>query len=128
MKPKLAPECHRSWFGVGAPTLPVVALALLPKCPICLAAYFGFAAILGVSVHLVAWLFLIMLGALGALVVSGLFSSGRRLGRMTPFLFGVGGLTAILASRIFALPAAIAWAGLTSFCWACILEGKSTRS
>jgi hypothetical protein len=128
MKPKCVSECDWSWLKAGAPTLPVVALALLPKCPVCLAVYFGFAAMLGLSAHIVAWLFVILLGTLGALILSGLFSSGRRSGRMIPFLFGAGGLMAILTTRVFALPAAVAWAGLSSFCWGCILAGKPTKS
>lgn len=120
-------ECHRVRPATGVSALPAFALALLPKCPVCLGVYFGFFAILGISIRVVSWSLVIVLGALGVLVLKSIFSSGRRLGRMTPFFLGSAGLLALLATRIVALPPSVAWTGLSSFCLACVLAGMSPK-
>jgi hypothetical protein len=70
----------------------------------------------------------VVLGSLGALALSAMFCSGRRLGRMTPFFLGSGGLLALLTSRVVALPATVGWTGVSLFCLACILAGYSTKT
>jgi mercuric ion transport protein len=65
--------CHAARRpGVGLTVLPAIGLALLPKCPICVAAYLGVLGSLGIGAWLrAAWLplaaasLLVAIGALG---------------------------------------------------------------
>ena len=99
MKPKLnhGPTARR--WGLATQTLPLFALVLLPKCPLCLAVYLGFFTLLGVGTLTASkWATRLVLLAAG-LVVAKLLRTGIRCGTLVPFWLGLAGFVAVLASR-----------------------------
>jgi uncharacterized membrane protein (DUF485 family) len=113
--------------GFNISPLAIVALALLPKCPGCLAVYFGFVALFGVSAQWMAKSVFWSLIALGVIAAASVLYQGFRSGRRTPFFWVLAGLGVVLASRLFDLPGPFLWLGTSIFCGACLVAGRFSR-
>jgi hypothetical protein len=100
---------------VGVPSVPLVLLVVLPKCPICLGAYLGLFAFLGWSSGVVAT------GANAFLVGCGGFflvhwaRVAHRRRRWFPWVLGVAGFAAVLGVRFLDGPFWLSWAGVIFF-------------
>ena len=111
---------HRNWLALGTQTFSLIALALLPKCPLCVGLYLGFAAAFGVDTLAVARWSSSLLIVSGLLVLVKMLRVGIRFGRLTGFWLGLAGFAAILASRFGYDSAALRASGLLFFCAGCI--------
>ena len=72
-------ECARAGVTIAKWTTPTLILALLPKCPLCIAAYIAIGTGIGVSVSTAAYL---RLGLLGFSVISLLLLTTLTLRRL----------------------------------------------
>ena len=78
---------------------PMAALVVVPKCPICFAAYFGFLSSFGLdAVMLAKWTFPI-LGFFGFYLLLKLFRTGLESRQFLPFWLSWVGFAAIFASH-----------------------------
>ena len=114
-------------MGINVSPLAIVALALLPKCPLCLGVYLGFLAVFGFSAQLIAKSVFFSLATLSVGAAVWLFHQGWRSGRMAPFFWALAGLGVVLVSRLLGLPGPLLWLGTSLFCGACLIAGKLTR-
>jgi len=92
--------------GVAAhlPLVPAIALALVPKCPLCFGAWFGFLSALGVASRLgSAWQMPLLLAFLSVALGSLAVRAGRRRD-YRPLLLGAVGAIALLWGRYAAGP------------------------
>jgi hypothetical protein len=108
-KPVLTGVC-RCRTAEQLPLLPVIALALLPKCPLCLGVWLGLIGAAGAGSWLkAAWgtpLNLVLL----TLTVGTLVQRARRSGRVLPLLLSLPGATAVMAEKYLTEPPLL-WAG-----------------
>ncbi|MBL9129078.1 MAG: hypothetical protein JNL97_15620 [Verrucomicrobiales bacterium] len=115
MNPSTAPRPHRSWSRLGAPSVPVLLLVLLPKCPMCLGAYLGFLAWLGWSSRTLAATVTGVLALVGALLVTRWASAAWKRGARLPLALGLAGFATVVAGRFFESPAPFLWLGALVF-------------
>ncbi|WP_437876847.1 hypothetical protein [Sorangium sp. So ce513] len=97
--------------GRHLPLVPAVALVLLPKCPLCVAAYLGILGSVGASAWLrEAWGLPLGAGllalALGALALRALRTQDHR-----PPLLGLAGAAALLCGKFILDATPVTWAG-----------------
>lgn len=112
------------WLRTTTRMLPLVGLALLPKCPLCLAMYLGFLTVLGVDAVLAArWTVIILLGA-GLIILAQLLRSGLRSGQKAPFALGLAGFIVIATSCYGWTDALLRWPGLAIFCAGYLLHSR----
>lgn len=97
-------ETPRHHLARGAPLLPGLALALLPKCPLCLALVAGS---LGLSASRAGWL-----PAVGALALGGTWLALARRGTVLERLCGAAGIALLLAGAFLWDAPALPWAGM----------------
>lgn len=111
---------------VLAQALPLIGLALLPKCPMCLVMYLGFLTALGVDAAVAAQWTEIGLIAAGGLILLRLWRSGSS-GR-TPFWLGLAGLTGVSAAYYTEADLALRWSALAVFFAGCVLHARRSQS
>ena len=93
-------------------TAVALGLALFPKCPLCWAAYLSLFGIAGLeSIPYSPWLQPV-LAILLLLNLTSIWFRARGTGRMIPFYLVTAGALAIVASKIFAGPAAAGFVGV----------------
>ncbi|WP_437899547.1 hypothetical protein [Sorangium sp. So ce124] len=116
--------------GRHLPLLPAIALVLLPKCPLCVAAYLGIVGSLGASAWLRdAWGLPLGAGllafALGALVLRALASQDYR-----PMLAGLAGASAVLGGKFWLDAPPLLYAGalllIGASLWSVHLASRTT--
>jgi hypothetical protein len=112
MKSKSAAMWGTAWLKPLGRSLPWLGLALLPKCPMCVAAYAGILATCGIGLATVLeWSGRILLVA-GGVVLWQLWQTARESGRMLPWWLGLGGFAALVGSRFWVDSDALQWTGL----------------
>ncbi len=81
-----APSLTRRSLGFTAKTIPVAILAMLPKCPACIAAYVALGTGIGLSLSAATYLRLsLIIVCVASLVYLAARIAGPRLGRMRVF-------------------------------------------
>lgn len=102
------------------PLLPALAVVLLPKCPLCVAAYLGILGSLGVG----SWLRDVWGLALGAgllaFTIGALALRALRKRRIHRLLVGVCGATAVLGGKFFVEAPLLPYAGAAALAFASI--------
>jgi hypothetical protein len=101
-------------------TIPLLALVLLPKCPVCLGMYLGFLTAFGISTVTAAKWAVAILIASGAYILAKLIRAGFVSGRIVPAAVALAGFVAILAGRFALDSALLGWSGLACFGWGCL--------
>lgn len=104
-----------SWARLGAPSIPLVMLALLPKCPICLGAYLGVFAWLGWSTRTVAGALTGLLVLAGSVLLARWAWAAWRLGCRIPLALGLAGFATVVAARCLEGPPQATWLGAFLF-------------
>lgn len=119
MKSNVALRPKSRWFQ-GMPGLSLLALILLPKCPMCLGAYLGFLTVLGVSSLTAAKWMVAILCVAGASVLVKLYHTGRQRDSLLPFWISLAGFSAIALERFWWESGPLKWLGLLLFCLGCL--------
>jgi hypothetical protein len=102
------------------PLLPALALVLLPKCPLCAAAYLGILGSLGASSWVQgAWGLPLGAGLL-AMTLGALALRARRTGDYCPPLLGLAGAAALLGGKFVLDAAPLLYAGAAALAAASI--------
>jgi hypothetical protein len=119
-KAKLATGIN--WLSLGTRVLPLFLLALIPKCPLCLAGYLGLLTMLGLgTVAASKW-------TKGALVLIGAFILFKVLrnaidsGRQASFWMAFIGFGMILAAGFLLDSSPIRWMGFAVFSAGCAFD------
>jgi hypothetical protein len=100
---------------VGVPSVPLVLLVVLPKCPICLGAYLGLFAFLGWSSGGIATGANVFLVGCGGFFLVHWARVAHRRRRWFPWVLGVAGFAAVLGVRFLDGPSWLSWAGVMVF-------------
>ena len=109
-------------------TLALLGMALLPKCPACLAAYVGILTTLGVGMATVlAWSSRILI-ALCGIVLWQLLRLALQTGKFAPVSLGVLGFAAMVTAQFQTESAVLRWGGLALFWTGCALAFVSGRN
>lgn len=111
---------------VIAQALPLIGLALLPKCPMCLVMYLGFLTAVGVDAAVAAQWTEIGLIAAGGLILIRLWRTG--LSDRTPFWLGLTGLAGISAAYYTEADLALRWSALALIFAGCVLHARRQRA
>lgn len=116
------------WLGLSSQTLPLIGLALLPKCPLCLAAYLGFLTVVGVDTVAAAhWTVIVLLGT-SSLILVWLLRAWWRARRILPFGCGLVGYALIAAAYFGRVGPAGRWTGVAVFCIGCVLQARQSAA
>lgn len=121
MKPATSSLTKTRWLQ-GTQGASLLALVLLPKCPMCLGAYLGFVTTLGISTLTVAKWLVVLLCLSGGSVLLKLYRNGRARGQLLTFWLGLAGLSFILAERFAWSSVWLQWSGIAFFLAGCLLE------
>lgn len=119
---KLTGSLTKARWLQGTQGASLLALVLLPKCPMCLGAYLGFVTTLGISTLTVAKWLVVLLCLSGGSVLLKLYHNGKIHGRWLAFWLGFSGLTLVLTERFIWSSAWLQWGGLAIFLAGCFLE------
>lgn len=113
---------------LGLSVLPALSLILLPKCPLCWAAYAGVASSLGIAaVPYQPWL-LPALGGLTLLSLASMVCGARARNGLRPALLALAGLALVLAGKFVLEAPALLLAGLVMFAAAAAWNALPARS
>jgi hypothetical protein len=112
------------------PLAPTIALVLLPKCPLCVAAYFGLVGSLGAGSWLLAAWGLPLGAGLLALTLGALTLRARRSRDYRPPLVGLAGAASLLAGQFVLDAQPLHYAGvgilIGATLWSVHFASKST--
>lgn len=93
----------------------LVLLALMPKCPMCVVAYAGFFAAIGISVGLVLRWMTAALVCAACVILARWLTVWLLSGCWVPFAVGAAGVCLSLAGRFTPAPPSVGWAGAALF-------------
>ena len=101
-----------------------VLLVLMPKCPVCAAAYVGLFAAIGLSMGLVLQWVTTVLICMACVILVRWLALWLQSGSWAPFALGAAGLGVSLVGRFMLAYPSVAWAGAAVFAGAACVDFK----